>query len=672
MKLTLKSARPTSLLLTGTTTPIAALPVARRAAVLRGWSASRLPMLRVLARQLTMLFKQPWLRSSPSLPLVLGFPRAPVHGVPGEGFPFAFLQIPPANSDPSSSSSSSASLKAQKGKADKEEPFVLETDVVIVGSGCGAGVAAKNLSEAGHRVIVAEKSYYWPPEHLPMSQGEGPDQLFMSGGSIVSDDASIVVVAGQTWGGGGTVNWSASLQTQGFVRREWAAAPHNLPFFTSPAFQRSLDRVCARMGVSAEHVDHNPANAALMEGARRLGWTHKPVPQNTGGKQHYCGYCSFGCGACEKQGPVVSFLPDAARAGATFIEGLDVTRVLFDEKSRPGGAKVAVGVEGIWTSRDPHGGVSGPGRYTRRVIISSKRVILSAGSLSTPLVLLRSGLTNPNIGAHLRLHPVSVVGATFPERTRPWEGGILTSVVSEFENLDGAGHGVKLETTVMLPAFFLPWLPWADGASYKARAAKMASMAGLIVLARDADDSPTSSRRNRVYPDPADGRARIAFTPSRKDRAHLARGIRECARALYAAGATEIFTTVPGAQPYAKDAAERAADDDAAAGADAGPGDGVNNPRFAAWLASLPEGTLPAPETLLVSAHQMGSCRMGASPKNSAVDPEGRVWGAEGVFVCDASAMPGASGVNPMVTGMALADWVSGGVARGLGRGGKL
>ena len=49
---------------------------------------------------------------------------------------------------------------------------------------------------------------------------------------LTADDSSMAVVAGQTWGGGGTVNWSASLQTPGFVRKEWATKD-NLPFFPS-------------------------------------------------------------------------------------------------------------------------------------------------------------------------------------------------------------------------------------------------------------------------------------------------------------------------------------------------------------------------------------------------------------------------------------------------------
>ena len=42
-------------------------------------------------------------------------------------------------------------------------------------------------------------------------------------------------------------------------RREWSSA--GLPFFTSASFQDSLDRVCDRMGVSTEFIEHNRANA---------------------------------------------------------------------------------------------------------------------------------------------------------------------------------------------------------------------------------------------------------------------------------------------------------------------------------------------------------------------------------------------------------------------------
>lgn len=277
----------------------------------------------------------------------------------------------------------------------------METDIVIVGSGCGGSVCAKNLAEAGHSVLVVEKAYHFPSEHLPMSQADAAVHLYMNGGIVQSDDTSTIVKAGQAFGGGGTINWSASLQTQDFVREEWAA--RGLPFFTSSEFQESLDRVCHRMGVSADHVEHSKNNQLLIEGAKKLGYSVKAVPQNTAGKKHYCGYCTLGCGASEKQGPMVSFLPDAGKAGAKFIEGFDVESILFEPDVKVG--KTATGIKGLWKSRDSSGGVSGLDRTSREVVVKAKRVIVSCGSMQSPLLLLRSGLTNPQIGRNLHLHP---------------------------------------------------------------------------------------------------------------------------------------------------------------------------------------------------------------------------------------------------------------------------
>jgi choline dehydrogenase-like flavoprotein len=71
--------------------------------------------------------------------------------------------------------------------------------------------------------------------------------------------------------------------------------------------------------------------------------------------------------------------------------------------------------------------------------------------------------------------------------------------------------------------------------------------------------------------------------------------------------------------------------------------------------------TLPAGpnQLMLFSAHQMGTCRMGASPRTAAADPTGQVYGVRGLYVADGSAFPAASGVNPMITIMSLASWVS-------------
>ena len=57
---------------------------------------------------------------------------------------------------------------------------------------------------------------------------------------------------------------------------------------------------------------------------------------------------------------------------------------------------------------------------------------------------------------------------------------------------------------------------------------------------------------------------------------------------------------------------------------------------------------------MMFTAHQMGTCRMGADPKTSVTDEHGEVHGVKGLFVCDGSLFPAPSGVNPMLSIMSL------------------
>lgn len=309
----------------------------------------------------------------------------PIYGKPAETFDYQFLQFPPGDG-----------------------VETIEADVVIVGSGCGGGVAAKNLAEAGHRVVVVEKAYHYPSSYFPMTQGNAFGHMFEQGGNTITDDGYMAVLAGATWGGGGTVNWGASLRTQNYVRQEWADT--GLPFFTSSEFSNSLDRVCHRMGVHTEY-EQSFQNKVTLEGSKKLGYNAQIIPTNSGNTPHYCGHCTLGCHAVGKKGPVASWLVDAAEAGAIFIEGFKAEKVLFDTVK---GKKVTAGVEGEWTSRDTHLGTSGKEATRRKVQIKAKKVIVSCGTLQSPLLLMRSGIKNNHLGRNLYLHPGMLVHYCLP------------------------------------------------------------------------------------------------------------------------------------------------------------------------------------------------------------------------------------------------------------------
>jgi choline dehydrogenase-like flavoprotein len=339
---------------------------------------------------------------------------------------------------------------------------------------------------------------------------------------------------------------------------------------------------------------------------------------------------------------------DAAKAGAVFVEGFRADKVLFEKVN---GKRVASGVQGTWTSRDSYLGHSGSGAVQRKVIVKAKKVVVSSGTLQSPLLLMRSGLKNSQIGRNLYLHPVMGAGAVFDDEVRPWEGGALTTVVNEFEDLDGHGHGVKVEAVSMMPSVFLPIFPWRDGLEYKLWAAGMRHTTSFITLTKDRDTG-------RVYPDPIDGRVRIDYTVSAFDRRHIVEGLIASAKIAYISGAKEFHTTYRDIAPFIRPDESNLENPE-----------GTNDAALQSWIAELRrKSPLNMERAMFASAHQMGTCRMGKSPKSSVVDPNCQVWDTDGLYVVDASVFPSASGVNPMVTNMGIADWASRNIARVLGK----
>jgi choline dehydrogenase-like flavoprotein len=312
---------------------------------------------------MTTLGKLAHLRSSTTFGPLTGFPAVPSSWTPGStSYPFEFLQFHPSS--------------------DSATPVEVTTDVVIIGSGCGAGVVANRLANefgSSINILVLEKGRHFDARHFPLSQAAGLASMFEAGGVIETDDGSMTVTAGSCFGGGGSVNWSAALQTQDFVRREWAQGG-KLPFFESDEFQGCLDRVCEVMGVNGDVIRPNHANRVLLQGAEKLGYKAKIVPQNCRGERHDCGYCTLGCWKGEKMGPVNGWFPEAAKQGVKFVEGMKVERVILEQKK---GKKVARGVEGVWTGRDG---------AKVEVVVRAKKVILSCGTLWSPVVLLNSGI----------------------------------------------------------------------------------------------------------------------------------------------------------------------------------------------------------------------------------------------------------------------------------------
>jgi len=161
---------------------------------------------------------------------------------------------------------------------------------------------------------------------------------------------------------------------------------------------------------------------------------------------------------------------------------------------------------------------------------------------------------------------------------------------------------------------------------------RSANAAIFFVLTRDTGEGIVSIDRH--------GQPVIRYWPNQVDAGFLVRGMQEISRIAVAGGAVSVSTTH--SPPLRLDS-------------EAGRPGAVSAERMDRFLGDI-AGRGIAPNRLsLFTAHQMGTCRLGADPATSVADPYGEVHGARGLFIADASGFPSASGVNPMLSVMALA-----------------
>jgi hypothetical protein len=87
-------------------------------------------------------------------------------------------------------------------------------DVIIIGSGAGGGVVASKLAQAGKSILVIEKGKYHHEKEFIPRENKAMEALYEGGGFASSYEGSISILAGSVFGGGTTVNWSASLKVR--------------------------------------------------------------------------------------------------------------------------------------------------------------------------------------------------------------------------------------------------------------------------------------------------------------------------------------------------------------------------------------------------------------------------------------------------------------------------
>ncbi|MBV7700801.1 GMC family oxidoreductase N-terminal domain-containing protein [Streptomyces sp. TRM70350] len=476
----------------------------------------------------------------------------------------------------------------------------VDTDVLVIGSGAGGSVAALELAAAGRQVTVLEEGPRADIAALAAaSPAENMRNLYRNGGlTPVLGTPTIVYGEGRAVGGTTLVNGGLLWEPPPALLARWAAVS-GIDGYRAADLAPHLKTVSARLGpIVQQHGDGgaNRDSRLLAVGADRLGWRWQHARRVVQGCLHR-NRCTTGCPSGAKQSMAVSYLPRAEALGAHIRPDTRVLRLLHDGRTVHGA--LATGPDGARTE------------------YRARSVFLAAGPLGTPGLLQRSRIQQRRAGRDLALHINLRTVARFPERVAAHDGTIFTAQLKEFGD-----RGI-----LVMP-------------SNVSRGALAAALAGrnpaeVTQYLDDYDRLGVYTTQVRLH-----GTATVRALPggglllrhnmTAVDHGALVEAFRIGSRLLLAAGADQLTPPVSSAPPLSTMAEVE---------------EFCRRVRPGDWE--------------LVSVHGMASARMAQAERGGVCDERGRPYGFEGLRVCDASVLPGVTGISPQGTIMAFAHEIT-------------
>ena len=529
-------------------------------------------------------------------------------------------------------------------------------DVVIVGSGFGGSITAWRLAElyraAGvdpRAIVVLERGRRY--RHVDFRQSMDIDHL--SDVYLLIQGQGAQVVTANAVGGGSNLYLAASLRapTETFERRD--ARPGDGPprrMWPAPISRRSLNPFYTRVeqGLRVQQPTWNQVSKSggLWAAALRAsGYTCDRVPLAI--SEARCvnaKWCHTGCIFGAKNSLITNYLFAAENAGVQVRPNMQVESI-SQSSARPYRYVITADVmdnEGPNPTRGPSG---------QQVQLECKVLVLSAGAMGTPPLLLRSKPSLPalsaQVGHNLGVNGDHVAAIEFdPARVRSvlglpgyhefYKGKPITTMSYDWwvgrrsNAYDGTRFNLQEIFLSSLTNFLydsgrtLPGGPSWWGEQKKQAVARWANRIELLAMVEDTHDGI-------FYGPPPSGAA------ERPNAGPVAVG---------------TFNYAMSEQSLAiRDAANRVM---ASVAAHRGLG------RFMALTET--QG--------VYCAHPLGGCRMADSADLGAVNDGGAVFGYEGLYCIDSSIIPTSLGVNPSLTISAVSErCASGLVASGAGLG---
>lgn len=481
-------------------------------------------------------------------------------------------------------------------------------DVLVIGSGPGGAVVAKELAEAGHDVILLEEGPPFNRREFTQEAGSAMQRMLREGGSRAARGNLVTpTMQAIALGGGSVINSAICARPPAWIFDKWAERTGTRET-TLEALIPHFENVESQLGVTPTPEEvQGERNLRFKIGCEKLGISCEPTWRNVRGCRG-SGECFTGCRNGAKKSVDVSYVPAAIRAGARVYTSVRAERIVAEGRH-------ARSVEGRviepFTLRE-HG----------RARFDAKLVVLAAGCMATPVILLKSGLANSSglVGKDLRFHPGLAVMAMFPEKIDPWKGA-----TQGYHSLHYLDEGLKFEVLWSPPAVLATRMPGL-GHEYQRHLLKYDHLAPFdVICAADHSAGEVKPRIGSYDPD-------IKFHFDQRDVDLMRRGLGTLSDICWAAGAEAILPGLNGIPEV------------------------IHSQADAEVIRHAP---LKANDTIAASNHAFCTTRMSADPKRGVVDESGRCHDLDNVYIADTGIFAASPGVNPMLLCMALADRVA-------------
>lgn len=487
--------------------------------------------------------------------------------------------------------------------------LVERADVCVIGSGGGGAVAAAELASGGLDVVVLEQGHHWTARDFTQREDEMLPRLFEEGGMRATRDGSITILQGRNVGGSTVHNLCYAFRTPPAILRMWREEL-GIEELSDAAMAASFARVERNLKVKPIRPDEvNRLNQIVRAGTEKLGYSGFVTKHNREGCVK-SGYCILGCSYDAKQSMLVTYIPRASAAGARIYTHARAERIEADG----GGTRRVLGSV-----------VDLDGMPRASIEVKARAVVLAAGAVASPDLLLRSGLGGAHVGRHLHLHPSVMAAGFFDEDIHAYRGIPQSYYVDEFIQLENDPHrGYVLMPIAGFPVLTATQMP-GFGRDHFRFMRDYAKMAGLLVLLHD-------HTSGRVQPDKSLSKPGIDYRLERADARQLAEGLVHSAEILFAGGARRVVI------PFQPEPLVLERGDD---------------------LTQITQRGVRQGQIPIASTHPQSTCRMGAGPRRGVVDSWGEVFRVPGLFVADMSVFPTSLGAPPQITTAALADRTS-------------